>query len=397
MKKKIQIGLFMDSFFPMVDGVTMVMDNYARRLIQYAEVIVFVPEYAGTKYDDSIFPYKVVRCKSLKAPIIDYSMPIPKLDRKFIKELEEYQLDIVHIHSPFMMGKLGVKYAKKHHIPVIGTMHSQFKQDFRRATKMEEFANVLTKQVIKVFNDCDECWAVNGEVARIFYEDYHYKCMPKVMNNATGMLPVSHVETACQKINQLHEIKEDEKVFLFVGRINKLKNIFLIAESLKKLKEIDPDLKFKMLYVGAGQDEEELKKFITENEMEEYVIMCGKVMDRELLASYYARADLFLFPSLYDASSIVQIEAASQKTPCVFVGGAATAATVTREVNGFISKNDATEYAKDISRIMHDEALYKKVSENAFKDLYKNWDDTIAEVYERYMELIKKMNNGDVH
>ena len=38
------------------------------------------------------------------------------------------------------------------------------------------------------------------------------------------------------------------------------------------------------------------------------------VKDRELLASIYARADLFLFPSLYDASSIVQIDAALQKT-----------------------------------------------------------------------------------
>lgn len=38
------------------------------------------------------------------------------------------------------------------------------------------------------------------------------------------------------------------------------------------------------------------------------------VKDRELLASIYARADLFLFPSLYDASSIIQIEAALQKT-----------------------------------------------------------------------------------
>mgnify|MGYP002891075832 FL=1 len=36
------------------------------------------------------------------------------------------------------------------------------------------------------------------------------------------------------------------------------------------------------------------------------------VKDRELLVSIYARADLFLFPSLYDASSIVQIEAALQ-------------------------------------------------------------------------------------
>ncbi len=389
MRRRIKIGLFMDSFFPMVDGVTMVMDNYAKRLIKYADVIVFVPEYAGVKYDDKVFPYEVVRCKSLKAPIIDYSMPIPKLDRKFVKELENYNLDIVHIHSPFMMGKLGVKYAKKHGIPVVGTMHSQFKQDFRRATKMEELANILTKQVIKVFNSCDECWAVNSEVARIFHEEYHYKKMPVVMNNATGMKPVKSVDKACSTINKKHNISAKDKVFLFVGRINKLKNIFLIIKSVEKLKEIDPNLSFKMLFVGSGQDEDELRNYITDHNMESYVTMCGRVMDRELLAAYYARADLFLFPSLYDASSIVQIEAASQKTPCVFIEGAATAATVTAEQNGFISKNDVLTYAKDIARIMNNNELYKKVSENCFKELYKNWDDTIDEVYIKYQELIK--------
>ena len=41
--------------------------------------------------------------------------------------------------------------------------------------------------------------------------------------------------------------------------------------------------------------------------------------DREELKYYYSRADLFLFPSVYDASSIVQIEAASQSTPSLLL------------------------------------------------------------------------------
>ena len=55
--KKITIGLFGDSFFPMADGVIMVMDNYARRLCKYANVIVFVPEYLTKKYDDNYAKY----------------------------------------------------------------------------------------------------------------------------------------------------------------------------------------------------------------------------------------------------------------------------------------------------------------------------------------------------
>ena len=388
MDKKITIGLFMDSFYPMIDGVTMVVDNYAKSLIKYANVIVFVPEIRGEKYDDSQFEYKVVRCKSLNLPVIDYSMPTPKLDRSFIKELNQYKLDIVHIHSPFMMGELGIHYAKKNKIPVIATMHSQFKQDFKRAVKVNGFANILNHKVINVFNKCDECWAVNSEVARIFHEDYGYKTMPRIMNNATEMKLVEEKEKASEIINQKHNIKKDEKVFLFVGRINNLKNIFFIVQSLKILKDMKPNFSFKMLFVGNGQDEEELKKVIRNNNMENEIIMCGRVTDKELLANYYARADLFLFPSLYDASSIVQIEAASQKTPTLFIEGAATTATITNNKNGFLSKNDKYDYAKNILRIMNDNNLYNYVSENCYNDLYKSWDDNIKEVYDLYINII---------
>jgi len=395
MKEKITIGLFIDSFFPMVDGVCMVVDNYAKRLINYANVIVFAPDCSNGKFDDSKFPYQVVRCKSLKAPIIDYSMPLPDVDRKFMKELEKYQLDVVHIHSPFMLGEKGIKYARKHHVPVIGTMHTQFKQDFRRAVKSEKLATYLNNKIINVFNRCDECWAVNSEVARIFYEDYHYRTMPKVMNNATGMMPVENSKNACDLINRIHGIDEKEKVFLFVGRINNLKNVFFIADSLKILKDMNTNFNFKMLFVGTGQDEEELKRIIKNNEMEKEIIMCGKVTDRKLLAAYYARADLFLFPSLYDASSIVQIEAASQKTPCLFLEGAATAATIEDNKNGYLSKNDLQEYANNIVKIMDNEKQYHWVCENCLKDLYKNWDDAIKEVYERYVQLIKQKKNDE--
>ena len=189
-RKKITIGIFNDAFYPVTDGVIMVVDNYARRLSKYANVIVFVPSYFNKSYDDSVFPYKVVRCHSLRVPFLDYSLPIPKLDRKFISILNKYKLDIVHIHSPFTLGLAGVKYSKKHNIPCIATMHSQFKQDFKRAVKSDFFSTKLNNKLMKVFNKCDECWAVNSEVARLYYEEYKCKKMPRVMNNATEMATV---------------------------------------------------------------------------------------------------------------------------------------------------------------------------------------------------------------
>ena len=385
---KITIGLFIDTFFPMIDGVTMVVDNYAKRLTKYANVIVFAPEYPKAQYDDSKFLYKVVRCKSVKMPIIDYSLPMPKIDKEFMHELNNTKLDIVHIHSPFTIGKIGVEYAKKNDVPVIATMHSQYKKDFLRAVKFEPFANLLTKVIIRQYNKCDECWAVNSEIAKIYYEEYKYKKLPKVMGNATDMKLVENMEQAKKLINEKYNISPDEKVFLFVGRINNLKNVFLIANSLKILKEkYNP--KFKMLFVGSGQDEDELKSIIDKNNMNQDIIMCGKISDRELLANIYARADLFLFPSLYDASSIVQIEAASQKTPTLFVEGAATTATITENVNGFISQNNEENFAEKINEIINNKALYDSVCENVYKDIYINWDSQVSKVFDSYMDIIR--------
>lgn len=386
---KITIGLFIDTFFPMIDGVTMVVDNYAKRLTKYANVIVFAPEYLKAQYDDSKFLYKVVRCKSVKMPIIDYSLPMPKIDKKFMHELNNTKLDIVHIHSPFTIGKIGVEYAKKNNVPAIATMHSQYKKDFLRAVKFESLANLLTRVIIRQYNKCDECWAVNSEIAKIYYEEYKYKKLPKVMGNATDMKLVENMEQAKKLINEKYNISPDEKVFLFVGRINNLKNVFLIANSLKILKEkYNP--KFKMLFVGSGQDEDELESIIDKNNMNQDIIMCGKISDRELLANIYASADLFLFPSLYDASSIVQIEAASQKTPTLFVEGAATTATITENVNGFISQNNEEDFAEKINEIINNKALYDSVCENVYKDIYINWDSQVSKVFDSYMEIISE-------
>ncbi len=388
--KKITIGLFNDSFYPLFDGVTVVVDNYARELSKYANVIVFVPHYMGNEMDDSVFPYQVVRCYSLKVPFLDYSLPIPKLDRKFLKELDKYNLDIIHIHSPFTIGMAGVDYAKKHHIPCIATMHSQFKQDFMRAVRSEYLATKLNNRLIKIFNKCDKCLAVNAETARIFTVDYGYRGEPLVMENATDMKPLSDGKKARDYINKKHNINKNEKVFLYVGRINALKNIFFIADSLKAVKLKNPRLRFKMLYVGSGQDEEKLHEYIMKLGLDKEVIMCGKITDRYELACYYKRADLLLFPSLYDTSAIVRIEAASQEKPGLFLKGSATASMIIDNVNGFLSINTVGAYSNRILEILDNKYLYEKVCKNAYVDLYKTWEGVAKETYKIYLEMIKE-------
>lgn len=386
--KKLNVGLFIDTFYPMVDGVIQVVDQYATRLNKFCNVTVFTTAPRKGMEDTKEHPYKVVRCKVWAVPGQDYDMALPSQDKAYRKALKEADLDIVHIHSPFGIGKSGVKYAKKHNIPAIATMHSQYKQDFYKATKMKWLANILTANAMKKFNACDRCYAVNKRIAEIYFHDYKVKKLPSVLSNGTDFTPIENEAEAIKLVNDKFSLAPDMPVFLFVGRLTVLKNILFIAEALKVLK--GKGQKFKMLYVGTGIDEEKLKDKIKELELEDDVILTGKIMDRELLKAIYFRADLFLFPSYYDANSLVQIEAASQKTPTVFLEGSATSASVTNDVNGFIAPNSIFDFAEKISQVLNDKELYQKVRANAFNDLYRSWDECVEEAYGIYQQFIEE-------
>ena len=382
-----KVGLFIDTWYPMVDGVIKVVDNYARRLVKYCDVVVFCPETRGSsKEEDAAMPYKVVRCNSLPLIHYDYDIPTPALDPKFEAKLLLSGIDIVHIHSPFSVGIAGVLYAKLHKLPVVATLHSQYKQDFEKPLKFKPALEVAMDRIMRVFNACDECWAVNGGIKELYQKEYGLTAQCKVRLNATDHKPVADPAKAAEEVNKTYGIPSDATVFLFVGRINFIKNIDFTVRSLARAKELG--LKnFRMLFAGRGQDEDKLSALVKELGLEQEVVMCG-LTDKEMLEKLYSRAKLFLFPSLYDANSLVQIEAACQGTPTVFLEGARTAATVSAGVNGYVSAPGEENYARMIMDILADEQGYQRISAAARKDLYLNWDDVVRDVFKDYSAFL---------
>ena len=389
----IKVGLFIDTWYPMVDGVIKVVDNYARRLVQHCDVTVFCPKARGADLkEDMKLPYKVVQCSSLPLIMSDYDLPTPVLDPRFEAELLRSGIDIVHIHSPFSVSMAGVLYAKLHKLPVVATLHSQYKQDFEKSLKLKLTMDIAMDTIMHVFNACDECWAVNGGIKDLYVHEYGLTVPCKVRLNATDHKPVANPVEAAQIVNETYGIPADAMVFLFVGRINFIKNIDFIVRALTKAKAMG--LKnFRMLFAGKGQDEEKLAALAQEQGLAEEVVMCG-LTDKGMLEKLYSRAKLFLFPSLYDANSLVQIEAACQGTPTVFLQGARTAATVTHGVNGYVCPPDEDSYAQMIMDIIADPEAYECISAAARRDLYLNWDDVVRDVYDDYKTLVEAKRFG---
>ena len=383
-----KVGLFLDTFYPMVDGVIKVVDNYATRLAKKGEVVLFCPGVKGyDEAEDKKYPYEIVRCHSLPLGGLDYSLPLGSVDPSFQIPLSRSNVDLVHIHSPFTLGIAGTFYAKIHNVPLIAPLHSQYRQDFARQLKLEPAVKMALSTVMMTFNACDECWAVNDAIKALYQKEYGLTAPCKVVQNATDHVPVDDPAAAAARVNERYGLESDDVVFLFVGRINFIKNIDFTVRALKILK--DRGHKFKMLFVGQGQDEHKLKELVESLDLQDIVILAGLVSKREDLQDLYSRAKLFLFPSLYDANSLVQIEAACQSTPSVFLKGARTAATVTDGVNAIVCEPTEESFAGRIEEVMNDEALYLRLSTAAHDQLYVDWDDVVDGVYEKYLEMVE--------
>lgn len=377
----------MDNYYPAIDGVVLVVDNLAKMLSKYNDVTVVVP-YSKSYDEDFNRPYDVIRISSIPVAFTEIRVGkiktrLSKVYRKLLKE----KFDIIHIHSPFTIGKLGLKVAKALNIPVVATMHTRFDFEIRKIINSDVIVNRIIKSIIKVYNNSDKCIAINNAMIKVF-KDYGYKYDPVVIYNGTDLLPLKDKENNIKMINKLYDLNENETVFLFVGRLTEIKNIFFILDSLKLLKE--DGYKFKMIYVGSGPDERKLKSKIEKYNMNKDVILTGKITNRTILSSIYARADLFLFPSLFDASSLVQIEAAINQTPGLFIEGSVTSDTVINNVSGFTSKSDVVSYKNRIIEIINNKRLLKKVSKKSQKLLGRNWCSIAEETYNLYISEIDK-------
>ena len=166
------------------------------------------------------------------------------------------------------------------------------------------------------------------------------------------------------------------------------KNLPLIVDSLKILKDAGED--FKMIIIGGGPDESKLRQMVEENGLNDNFVFAGVISDRTLLQGYYLRSDLFLFPSTFDTSSLVPIEAAAHKLPTLLIKGSCTAENIVDGVNGFLSEENANAYAKRIKEIISDDGLLKIVGEECHRSVYRSWEKVAEEVYGKYQEVIKE-------
>ena len=380
-----RIGLFTDTFLPVVDGVGRVAVAYAETLPKLGHQVTVAAPLHDTGHRGG-YAFELVDYSGFKVPTApQYRTGTPSMDAHYLKRMDMIPLDIVHSHSPFASGREALRLSRQRGIPLVSTFHSKYYDDFLKITKSETIARAVVANIVRFYNKCDEVWAVSATSGQVLKE-YGYPGEPVVMTNGTALR-----ETSGKAIREAEERfgLGNSPVMLFVGQINWKKNILRILEAAALLKEEDPG--FKLVLAGFGQDEKEIRKKAESLHLGSQLIMTGMITDTGVLDALYARARLFVFPSLYDTFSLVIREAAAMGTPSVVVCGSCAAENIQDGYNGFLCEDDSRSVYYAMSRAMKEPLLMKEVGENARKSLPVSWEEAVGRAAGRYEELVRSL------
>lgn len=380
-----RISLLNDSFPPVIDGVANVVMNYAQILhdMDGNKVMVATPKYPDTNYYQ--YPYQVIPYQSFDTTEIikGYRAGNPFALRE-VQDMKEFAPDIIHSHCPVSSTVLARLLRRETGAPIVFTYHTKFDVDIARAVK----AQIIQKEAINVLvsniEACDDVWVVSkgaGENLKSLGYTGDYRVMNNGVDFAKGIAPLDKVIEATKD----YDLPKDVPVFIYVGRIIKYKGLNLILDACEILDKAGMD--FRMVFVGSGPDAQELME--RSKKLSNKVIFTGPIYDRDVLKAWNTRADLFLFPSVYDTNGLVVREAAACALASVLIKDSCASEGVTDGRNGYIIEENATAMADLLQRICKDMDAVHDVGKHAMDEIYISWEDSVHVAYERYGEVLE--------
>lgn len=383
----LRVALTNDAFIPIVDGVGRVVYEYASALGSRGHECYVVAPMSDAGYRAK-YPFEIVDFQSIVVPGMRVRTGVASLDKHYMDRISTVQLDLVHAHSPGPAGMEAVRLASRQKVPLVGTFHSKFYDDFLRVTHSDSLATLGVKYVVDFFDRCDEVWTVS-EFAAETLREYGYRGRLEIVQNGVNTdFPDLSREAGARLARQKYGLSDRVPVLLYVGQIDWKKNLRTIIEAAGLL--YSAGWEFQLVFAGRGQDEEAAAELCQKYMPEDRFLFTGHITDTRMLGSLYYAADLFVFPSEYDTAGLVVREAALARTPSVVLRGSAPAEVVCDGENGFICENTPRSLCDTIAHALSDPARLEKLGSHARDTIPVSWETIMDDVIERYQGILER-------
>ncbi len=372
--------MFSDSALPVLNGVSISVDALVGELRnQGHSVHLFAPRCPGHRDSDP----NTFRFRAMATPFAPkYPIAYPPFYRKLL-QFRRNEYDLIHTHTPFVMGLIGLRWAESHELPIVSTYHTLY-------DRYAHYLGFAPKRYVRF------------RIAK--HTNFYYNLVDHVVTPSPAAYkwirrhsvttPISVIPTGIRsnlflnrtELRQELGVAPDQKIMLYVGRLAKEKNLPTLIDMAAKVLRENPSARLWM--VGDGPYRLECTNLVRRAGIGDRVRFVGFV-PRQEVDRFYAAADLFVFASITETQGLVVQEAMSHGLPAVAVVGGGACASIRDGINGFVVKNDPAAFALAVMQAIEDDELYLKLSEGAQKSVrhlgVSKMAKDMLEVYEKVL------------
>ena len=328
-----RIMIVTDQYPPLVGGVPTVTHGLA---VDFAnrghQVWVVAPSYGTRDVRRVEHKVRVYRFSSFAWPTYE-GLRIPFLPfvplRNLLKKADP---DIIHIHSPVVLGNIAQILAGGLHKPVIATNHYLPINVSRSLTAdpliSKHFSKITYSYLVHFCNRCEYVTAPTITALNLLYE-HGLRAPAQVISNGIDLqkfTPGKRDESLLQRYN----LPAGRPLALHVNRLHYEKRVDVLLDAAAKMSGNGH-----IAIVGSGPAEAELRAQAEQLRLDDRVTFLGYVRDADLLG-LRRLSDVFIIPSEADLQSLATMEAMACGLPVIAADAYALPELVHHGENGFL-------------------------------------------------------------
>jgi len=347
-----RIGMMVDLYKPHISGITNYIDLNKRHLEQLGhEVYVFTfgdPSYADDEKN-------VIRSPGL--PLVDTGY---YLGLRYTIQARKTQrtMDVVHVHHPFLSGRLALQYCRPVRIPVAFTNHTRYDLYAQAYLPLlpDEISATFLQAYMPPFCQALDLVISPSQGMADPLRGLGVASPVEIVPNGVDLKRFHGVDQPCHKEDC--GFHKDDLLLVFVGRLGPEKNLKFLLRAFTGAAEALENIH--LLIIGDGPEKEELQRLAAQTASSQRVHIIG-FMEYERLPAYLAMCDVFVTASITEVHPLSVIEAMAAGLPTLGIHSVGVGDTVVDGMTGFLSSHDPAAFSAHLTRLCLDKALRQKM------------------------------------
>lgn len=352
-----RIGMMVDSYKPYISGIT----NYVEINKQYLEQAghdVFVFTFGDLDYKDE--EKNIIRSPGL--PLADTGFYLSMRYSRTAKKLLQ-TMDVVHVHHPFLSGRLALRYCRPVRIPIVYTNHTRY--DLYAQTYLPMMPGEVSQGLLQSYMP-SFCKAVDlvitpSEGMEKVLRELKVEGQIEIVPNGVDLKNFQH---ATPLMREQFGYTQEDILLVYAGRIALEKNIPFLLESFTGVSQAVTNAHLLLIGGGVQQYEEEIRTLIQDMNLTSRVHMTGRI-PYDQLPAHLAMCDIFTTASVTEVHPLSVIEAMGAGLPVMGIESVGVGDTIKDGVTGLLANHDMPSFTAKLTRLCLDVELRKQMKQSA--------------------------------